>query len=60
VDDFAVKYSNPDHANHLISVLEQIYELTIDWTGRKYLGYTVEFDDIHHTVFLSMPNYVPM
>lgn len=39
--------------------MEQIYELTIDWTGSKYLGYTVEFDDIHHTVSLSMPNYVP-
>jgi hypothetical protein len=31
----------------------------VDWTGRKYLGFTIEFDDVEHSVSLSMPDYVP-
>jgi hypothetical protein len=59
VDDFAVKYSNKEDIDHLIATLQQQYEITINWSGSKYLGYTIEFDDLHHTVSLSMPNYVP-
>ena len=36
VDDFGVKYVNKDDADHLISTLEEFYEVSKDWTGRKY------------------------
>jgi hypothetical protein len=59
VDDFAVKFKTRADAEHLISILELQYELKKDWTGSKYLGYTIVFDDLAHTVSLSMPDYIP-
>jgi hypothetical protein len=38
VDDFGVKYSNLNDANHLINSLQQHYPITIDWTGKIFLG----------------------
>jgi hypothetical protein len=58
VDDFGVKYSNSKDVNNLISVLEELYELKIDWDGNKYLGFDIRFDDTNHTVSVSMPGYV--
>ena len=34
VDDFGVKYVGKEHANHLIRVLEEIYEIEKDWKGK--------------------------
>jgi len=31
VDDFGVKYVGEEHANHLLSVLKQDYEINVDW-----------------------------
>jgi hypothetical protein len=60
VDDFAVKYSDKSHVQYLIDSLQELYELTIDWDGKKYLGFTIEFDDTMKTVSLSMmPDYIP-
>jgi hypothetical protein len=52
VDDFAVKYSDDkSHVQYLIDSLQELYELTIDWDGgKKYLGFTIEFDDAMKTV----------
>jgi hypothetical protein len=59
VDDFAVKYRRKEDADHFIATLQLMYELKVDWTASKYLGYTIEWDDIAKTVALSMPQYVP-
>lgn len=59
VDDFAVKYKTKADADHFIATLEQHYQLKVDWKASKYLGFTVEFDDLAQTVSLSMPEYVP-
>eukprot|EP01034_Spumella_vulgaris_P021900 gene21900-27977_t len=59
VDDFAVKYKTRADAEHLISSLQLLYELKINWTGDKYLGYHIVFDDTAGTVSLSMPEYIP-
>ena len=58
VDDFGVKYSNKSGAQHLIDTLQQLYIITIDWTGSKYLGFSIVFDHDRHTVDLSMPGYI--
>ena len=36
VDDFCLKYVGKEHADHLIAVLKQGYDLNEDWDGTKY------------------------
>ena len=57
VDDFGVKYTTVEGAQHLIDTLQQLYALTIDWTGCKYLGFTIAFNHDRQYVDLSMPGY---
>ena len=39
VDDFGIKYSSLEDANHLIrSLVQQHYPITINWTGKIFLG----------------------
>lgn len=56
VDDFGIKYSNVDDANHLLSTLRELYAIRVDWTGTKYLGITFAWEQ--DKVTLSMPGYV--
>jgi len=58
VDDFGVKYTKQEDANHLISLLENHYEMTVDWSGTKYLGLTLKWDYANSTVDMSMPGYI--
>jgi hypothetical protein len=58
VDDFGVKYTHQQDAIHLIKALREIYDLHLDWTGKLYIGITLDWDYVHRTVDLSMPNYV--
>jgi hypothetical protein len=59
VDDFGVKYTNPDDAKHLLHALQAMYTVTEDWTGTLFLGITLEWDYVKGTVELSMPGYIP-
>jgi hypothetical protein len=59
VDDFLVKYNTEADADHFLDTLRLQYEITVDPTASKYLGYAIAFDDTAHTVTLSMPEYVP-
>ena len=58
VDDFGVKYSSKDDAQHLINALQEHYQITIDWTGGKYIGITLDWDYAGRKVHLTMPNYL--
>ena len=58
VDDFGVKYVGREHAEHLIQSLQDLYTITIDWTGTLYCGLTLAWDYEAGTVDLSMPGYV--
>ena len=44
VDDFGVKYVGKKHAEHLISVLDNNYDLDVQWEGKKYIGITLDWD----------------
>jgi hypothetical protein len=59
VDDFAVKYKTQADADHFLATLRLQYEITVNPTASKYLGFTIRFDDAAQTVSLSMPEYVP-
>ena len=58
VDDFGVKYIGNEHFNHLRDALRDLYEITIDMTGSKYLGMTIEWNYVDRYVDISMPGYV--
>jgi hypothetical protein len=55
VDNFGVKYVGDEHAQHLIDVLEEFYEVDKDWTGKKYCGTNLDWDYDRRKVHLSMP-----
>ena len=58
VDDFGVKYTTTAGAQHLLDTLQLLYPITVDWTGSKYLGFSIHFDRTLRTVTLSMPGYI--
>jgi hypothetical protein len=58
VDDFGVKYANLDDANHLITSLQQHYPITVDWTGKIFLGIHLNWKYQLGEVDLSLPGYV--
>jgi hypothetical protein len=59
VDDFGVKYTGKENAQHLIDTLEQAgYQLTFDWEGKELCGMDLTWDYQNGTVDLSMPGYI--
>ena len=58
VDDFGIKYVGEEHAKHLLDVLKEHYEISIDWSGTKFIGLTLDWDYVGRMVHLSMPGYV--
>ena len=58
VDDFGVKYVGKEHANHLLKVLQELYKVTTDWTGTRYIGIHLVWDYQKRQVHLYMPEYV--
>jgi len=58
VDGFGIKVKGKEHADHLVAALQEIYRLTIDWTGEKFLGMTIKHDREEQTLSISMPNHV--
>ena len=38
VDDFGVEYVGKQHADHLLAVLNEHYEMSTDWEGKKFAG----------------------
>ncbi len=58
VDDFGIKFHNKDDVHHLLTSLRELYTITEDWTGSKYVGLTIDHNRHQHTLTLSIPNYV--
>ena len=44
VDDFGIRYRNKKDADHLISALQEKYEVTKDWAGGLYFRITLKWD----------------
>ena len=58
VDDFTIKYTSLDDADHLLNALKTKYVISEDWEATLYIGITLKWDYIKRTVDLSMSNYV--
>jgi hypothetical protein len=44
VDDFGVKYVGKEHVDHLMTVLQEHYQVKVDWTGTRYIGIHMAWD----------------
>ena len=44
VDDFGVKNTPQEDVIHLKTVIEHDYTVTADWTGKRYIGITLDWD----------------
>jgi Fe-S cluster biosynthesis and repair protein YggX len=58
VDDFGVKFVGKNHAEHLEQTLKKWYDITVDWTGEKYVGITLKWDYKKRTLDTSVPDFV--
>ena len=58
VDDFGIKYTKKEDADHLISALKDKYIITEDWSGKHYCGLTLDWHYTKKYVEVSMPGYV--
>ena len=58
VDDFGIRYTSRDDADHLIATLKQFYEVSLDWTGSRYCGLSLSWDYEQRTCDMSMPGYI--
>ncbi len=55
VDNFAIKYTSKEDAQHLIDALKQDYTITINWDATKYIGL---WDYKNQKVYAHMPGYI--
>jgi hypothetical protein len=58
VDDFGIKYTDKKDVDHLMTVLQEHYQLTTDWEGKRYCGLTIDWDYDARTCDISMPGYI--
>ena len=58
VDDFGVKFTNKEDAQHLADILGTKYELHIDWSGDQFLGITLEWNYKTRSLRFSLPMYI--
>jgi len=59
VDDFLVKYKDAAAGQHLITCLQELYQITVDQAPvQKYVGITIDYRKDKRYIDLSMPGYV--
>jgi hypothetical protein len=58
VDDFGIKYSGKENADHFLATLRLLYNITVDWTGASYIGININYNKPDRVITLTMPNYV--
>ena len=58
VDNFGVSYVNKADAEHLEVALKKNYPMTVDWTGKKYVKITLDWNYSKREMRSSMPEYV--
>ena len=60
--DFGIEYFGKQHALHLLKILEQNYEITADWEGKKFAGIVLawNYDEQHskRTCRIYMNGYI--
>ena len=58
VDNFCVQYVDKDHADHLLTALQERYTVTTYWTGTKFAGIDIVWYYTQLTARHSMAGYI--
>jgi hypothetical protein len=60
VDDFGILTVGDEHVEHLLAALRELYAITVDYAGSKYIGFHLAWDYTagQRSVRLSIPDYV--
>jgi hypothetical protein len=58
VDNFGVKYTAKEDADHLMNTLKALYSVSEDWDGARYCSLTIAWDYKDCTVDISIPGYI--
>jgi len=58
VDDFGVQYFSQNDADHLIQALQDKYIITMDKSGKHFVGLDLKWNYSQGWVDISMPNFV--
>ena len=58
MDNFRVKYTGEQNADHLMAILKEHYTIYHDWSGSRYLGMDIDLDYARREFHLSMLSYV--
>ena len=58
VDNFTIKYTSLNNAQHLLRALKEKYTISEYWEAKLYIGISLKWDYSKQTVDLSMPGYV--
>jgi hypothetical protein len=58
VNNFAIKYTKKEDAQHLINALEKDYTISTDWDATKYIGLTIDWYYEKRKIYIHMPGYL--
>ena len=58
IDDFDIKYDNQDDLDHLLIALQTEYEISTDYSGRNYIGLTIDWKYSKSYDDISMLKYI--
>ena len=58
VVNFGIKYVGKEHVDHLMTVLQEHYQVKAVWTGTRYIGIHMAWDYEKGQFHLYMPGYV--
>ena len=58
VDDFGVKVFSEQDKEHLLHALRENYKISVDHTGKNYLGLQIDWNYEKGYVDISMPKYI--
>ena len=58
LDDFGVKYTGKRTALHLLNALEDLYTVSVNYTGTLYFGLNINWYYHAGHVDISMPDYI--
>ena len=58
VDDFGIKYTRREDIDHLITSLQNHYDIDIDWEGKYYAGVYLDWNYEKGYVDVTIPDYV--
>ena len=59
VDDFGTKYCSKDDADHLLNALKESFNITVNWSGKYYYRFEIDWNYTAGHVTISMSKYVP-